>query len=160
MDGLLFALTLVAALGCGLSAGALFAFSSFVMQALADLTPAEGIRAMQSINEKAVTPMFMAALFGPALLGAVLGVWGLRDLEDDYGIYLLLGGALYLAGPVAVTIAFNVPRNNALARVDADSPEGAGLWARYLVEWTRWNHVRVVAGVAAAALFTVALTGG
>ena len=29
MDGILVALTLVTALGCGLSAGALFAFSSF-----------------------------------------------------------------------------------------------------------------------------------
>ena len=33
MDGILFALTLAGALGCGLSAGAFYAFSSFVMQA-------------------------------------------------------------------------------------------------------------------------------
>ena len=56
MDDLLVALTLVTALGCGLSAGALFAFSSFVMRALARLPAAQGIAAMQSINVVAVTP--------------------------------------------------------------------------------------------------------
>jgi hypothetical protein len=39
MDDVLVALTLVSVLGCGLNAGALFAFSSFVMGALA---PARG----------------------------------------------------------------------------------------------------------------------
>jgi uncharacterized membrane protein len=56
MDDLLVALTLVTALGCGLSAGALFAFSSFVMQAMARLPTAQGIAAMQSINVMAPTP--------------------------------------------------------------------------------------------------------
>jgi hypothetical protein len=56
MDGFLFALTLVTALGCGLNAGVFFAFSSFVVKALPRLQPAQGIAAMQSINLVAVTP--------------------------------------------------------------------------------------------------------
>ena len=40
MDGFLVVLTVVAALGCGLNAGVFFAFSSFVMKALARLQPA------------------------------------------------------------------------------------------------------------------------
>jgi len=40
MDGLLVALTVVATLGCGLNAGVFFAFSSFVIKALARLQPA------------------------------------------------------------------------------------------------------------------------
>jgi uncharacterized membrane protein len=55
MDGFLAALTVVAALGCGLNAGVFFAFSSFVMKALARLQPAQGIAAMQSINLVAIT---------------------------------------------------------------------------------------------------------
>jgi uncharacterized membrane protein len=160
VDGLLFALTLVAALGCGLSAGALFAFSSFVMRALAELQPPEGIRAMQSINVFAPTPVFMTALFGSGLLSLVLAVWGLLTLDEDYGAYLLAGGVLYLLGPVGVTMAFNVPRNNALAAADPESREDAELWVRYLAEWTRWNHVRVSIGLAATAMFTIALTVG
>ena len=86
MEGFLFALTLITALGCGLSAGALFAFSSFVMQALARLPPARGIEAMQSINVLAVTPVFMTALFGTAAACAVLAVWGVFTFDEDYGI--------------------------------------------------------------------------
>ena len=158
MDGLLFVLTLVAALGCGLSAGALFAFSSFVMQALARLAPGRGNEAMQQINVTAPTPAFMTALFGTGLLCAVLAVWGILTLDEDYGIYLLLGGAVYLLGVVGLTMGYHVPRNNALAATDPDSAEGSAYWARYQREWTRGNHLRVVAGLAAAALLTIALT--
>ncbi len=50
VDHLLFVLKLFAALGCGLIAGVFFAFSSFVMNALARIQPTQGIAAMQSIN--------------------------------------------------------------------------------------------------------------
>jgi len=60
-------------------------------------------------------------------------------------------------GTVLVTMVFNVPRNDALAAVDPASAEGARLWARYVVEWTAWNHVRTAAALAAATLLTVAL---
>ena len=62
----LFVLTLLSALGCGLMGGVFFAFSTFVMRALARLPPAQGIAAMQSINVAAITPSFMLALFGTA----------------------------------------------------------------------------------------------
>ena len=45
MDGLLFALTLFAALGCGVVAGVFFAFSAFVMRSLARLPAPQGIAA-------------------------------------------------------------------------------------------------------------------
>ena len=51
IDKLLFAVTPFSALGCGLVAGAFFAFSTFVMNALARLQPAQGIAAMQSISD-------------------------------------------------------------------------------------------------------------
>jgi uncharacterized membrane protein len=59
-----------------------------------------------------------------------------------------------------VTVAYHVPRNDALARVDPEGPDGAVYWARYLTEWTRWNHLRAAAGLAAAALLTAGLTAG
>src|SRR6476620_3456710 len=43
-------LTFIAALGSGLVPGIFFAFSNFVMKALARLPPAQGIAAMQSMN--------------------------------------------------------------------------------------------------------------
>ena len=44
MSGVLYAATLVSALGCGLIAGVFFAFSSFVMPALKRLPPGEASR--------------------------------------------------------------------------------------------------------------------
>ncbi|MGI9557463.1 MAG: DUF1772 domain-containing protein [Solirubrobacterales bacterium] len=158
MEGFLFALTLITALGCGLNAGIFFTFSSFVMAALARLQPARGNEAMQSINVVAVTPAFMTALFGTAAACAVLAVWGIFTLDESYGIYLLLAGAVYLFGTIGLTIGYHVPRNNALAATDPDSSEGASYWSRYLAEWTRLNHVRAAAAFVAAALLTIALT--
>jgi hypothetical protein len=65
MNKVLAALTVVTALGCGLNAGVFFAFSSFVMKALARLQPAQGIAAMQSINLVAVTRCSWRRSLGP-----------------------------------------------------------------------------------------------
>ena len=157
MDDFLVALTLVAALGCALNAGVFFTFSSFVMKALARLQPAQGIAAMQSINVAAISFAFMLALFGTAAACVALAVWALADWNDSFGPYLLAGSALYLVGTIGLTITYHVPRNDALARVEPQRAEAAGRWTRYVADWTRWNHVRAAAALAAAAALTVAL---
>jgi uncharacterized membrane protein len=156
-DRYLFPLTFTAAIGCGLIAGVFFAFSTFVMPALARLQPAQGIIAMQSINITAINPLFMLALFGTAVVCLFLGIFSPFRWHQTHTIYLLIGSLLYLVGTIMVTIAFNVPLNNALAIVDPNSTKGATLWAKYLTDWTFWNHVRTVAPLAAAALFSIAL---
>lgn len=157
IDDLLVTLTLITALGCGLMAGAFFVFSTFIMRALARLPPPQGIAAMQSINLVAITPLFMAVLFGTAAACLVLGsaalfIWGMPDAA-----FLLAGSLLYLLGAVLVTIACSVPRNDALAAADPSRAESDGLWDSYLTSWTAWNHVRTVAALAAAAALTIAL---
>ncbi len=112
---LLFALKLFSALGCGLVAGVFFAFSTFVMNALARLQAKEGIAAMQSINITAINPLFMVALFGTAAACIFLAVSSLLNWQQPGAAYLLVGSLLYLVGTVLVTIAFNVPLNDALA---------------------------------------------
>jgi uncharacterized membrane protein len=69
-----FTLTFAAALSSGLVAGVFFAFSSFVMPALGRIHPDQGIVAMQSITVTAITPAFMLALFGTAVVALVLGI--------------------------------------------------------------------------------------
>jgi uncharacterized membrane protein len=153
----LFALKLLAALGCGLAAGVFFAFSTFVMPALARLQPTQGIAAMQSINITAINPLFMTALFGTAAICLFLSVASLLKWHQLSSNYLLVGSLLYLIGTILVTIVFNVPLNDALAKVDPSSAEGAKLWASYLANWTAWNHVRTVAALAAAGVITMAI---
>lgn len=150
------ALLIVAALGAGLVAGFFFSFSFVIMGSLARLPPAQGIAAMNAINVVVLNPWFFGAFFGTALVSIVIAAlafmpWGATSA-------LMLGGAaLYLIGTIWVTMAFNVPLNNALAKADAGSEAGLALWQRYLRVWTAWNHVRTAAPLAAAALFIFAL---
>jgi uncharacterized membrane protein len=157
VDHSLFALKLFSALGCGLIAGVFFAFSSFVMPALARLQPTQGIAAMQSINITVINPWFMAAFLGTAAACIFLAISSLLKWHQPGAAYLLLGSLLYLVGTVGVTIVFNVPLNDALASVKPDSPDGVNLWASYLTNWTNWNHIRAAAALAAAASLTIAL---
>ncbi|WP_260432534.1 anthrone oxygenase family protein [Burkholderia sp. Bp9140] len=60
------------------------------------------------------------------------------------------------SGMVAVTMAVNVPLNDALAAADPATADGAAQWARDVLDWTRWNHVRTVASSASACALFVA----
>ena len=159
-DRVLFAATLLAALGCGAMGGVFFAFSAFVMKALARLPAEQGVAAMQAINDAAVTPAFMAALFGTAVACGALAVSALFAWDERFAPYLLVGSALYLVGTILLTIAYHVPRNEALARVEPHGADAESHWTRYLSGWTSWNHVRAAAALAAAATFTIALHVG
>jgi uncharacterized membrane protein len=156
-DRLVTGLIFLSALGSGLIAGAFFAFSSFVMAALARLPAAQGIAAMQSINIVVINPLFVGTMFGTALACIALGVASILGWGEPRSFYLLGGGLFYLIGTVLVTMVFNVPRNDALAGLDPNSNEAVSLWVRYVAEWTTWNHVRTVAALAATAVFILAL---
>ncbi len=67
------------------------------------------------------------------------------------------GGIVYVAGMFMCTMIFNVPLNDALAAVDPASPNATAVWARYLSDWTFWNHVRTISSTAACALFVAAI---
>jgi len=129
-------LILATAVGAGLVAGIFFAFSSFVMRALARLPPSQGIAAMQSINITVINPVFMTAFLGTAVASAVLVVVSLLDWHRPGSGFLLAGGLLYLVGTILVTMVFNVPRNEVLARLDPANVEAASVWMGYVGEWT------------------------
>ena len=147
-------LTLCASLGCGLMAGVFWAFSNFVMPALARLPAAQGVAAMQSINLTVLNRRFLGVLFGTALSCVVLALDALRGGWADWP--RLAGSSLYLVGTILVTKLCHVPRNDALAGTDAGSPEAARLWPRYVAEWCAWNHVRGAASLGAALLLLMA----
>ena len=159
-------LVAVTAFASAVIGGALFPFSTFVMKSLGRLEPSDGVRAMQRINEDAPQGLMLPLLVSP-LGSVVVGVlaatgWGLGDepVADgalaDHRILLAAGAVL---GVVAflVTMVANVPRNDALAALDAGDPAAAAAWAAYRRSWTVWNHVRVLAALAAAVLLALAL---
>lgn len=146
-------LTFIAALGCGIISGIMFAFSHFIMEALGKLSAAQGVAAMQSINSVIINPFFLGVFMGTAILCLLLGGAALFDLQQAGALWRLTGAIFYIVGSIVVTVAFNIPLNNALDTVNSSSVEGATLWERYLTVWTRWNHVRTLAAIAATACF-------
>lgn len=144
-ENVLSLLILLSAVGCGLNAGLFFVFSNTIMRALGRLKPDAGIAAMQSINQVILNPMFFTIFFGTAVTALVLAIAALGGWVSVGKMYLLAGSFFYLGGCILVTIACNVPLNDALDHVEPRSTAGAELWTRYLKTWTAWNHVRTVA---------------
>ncbi len=148
---------LLALLGAGLIAGVFFAFSAFVMGALARLPAAAGVAAMQAINRVVINPHFLGVFLGTALPCATLLLLAALGHAPGRETALFLGALAYLVGTVGVTMAANVPRNEALAPLDPVGVEAAAYWPHYVREWTRWNHLRCTASLAAMAAFAMAL---
>lgn len=146
---------LVAAIGSFMIAGIFYAFSTFIMQALGRVPVPEGIRAMQTINIVIINPLFLGIFMGTALLLLVIAVAAGMNLGQPGAVLILAGAVLYVLGCFAVTMALNVPLNNALAAADPASAEGAAIWARYLRDWVFWNHVRTAAALAGAVLLVL-----
>ena len=147
----------LSAIGCGLLAGLYFAFSTCIMTALGRLGQVHGISAMNAINTTIVQSLFMPVFLGTTLTSAALVAlaffhWGERGVMATFA-----GGLIYLVGMFVVTVIFNVPLNNALAAVDPASAEAGSVWARYLQDWTFWNHVRTISSTLACALFIAAI---
>jgi uncharacterized membrane protein len=153
---LLDGLTAAAALGCGAVGGVFFTFSTFTMQGLARLPDTHGITAMQRINEAALRPAFMTLLFGTGAVCTALAVRGATAWDEKGSPLMVAGAALYLAGTLGVTVARNVPLNDALAAADPDHGHAPALWRSYLQRWTRWNHVRTASSIAAAGAYLLA----
>lgn len=145
------------AIGCGLIAGLYFAFSTFIMTALGRIDQAAGIAAMNAINVIIVRSLFMPLFFATTLACAVLAVLAVLRWDAPGAALMLAGGLIYVIGMFLCTILFNVPLNNALAAVDPGGADAAAVWARYLKEWTLWNHLRTVASTVASGLFIAAL---
>jgi uncharacterized membrane protein len=150
-------MNVLALAGSALMAGTFFAFSGFVMAALARLPPAEGIAAMQAINRAAVNPWFLAVFLGTPAVCVLLVVLVVFGWTGPGSVLLILGCILHVVGSFGVTALCNVPLNDALAAAEPHAESGAELWRSYLGRWTAWNHVRAVASLAAVVLLALAL---
>lgn len=157
IDGITMYLVAGTALSSALVGGVFYAFSTFVMAGLRRVPSGQGMATMQSINVTAVRPGLMIPFFGTTLAGLAVAIVAIVDWNATTSPLLLAGAGSYVLGTFALTAAYHVPRNNALAATPTDA---AAVWSRYLAEWTRWNHVRTAAALVAATLLGVALRVG
>lgn len=149
-------LILLAVISTALVAGIFYAFSTFIMQALLRLDPREGIKAMQSINVVVLNPLFFAAFFGAGAASIAAAI--AAGLAESSGalVTTVVGAALYLIGCIGVTAGGNVPLNEQLKSTNPTEEDAAQVWANYGARWTKWNHVRTAASLAASIAFALA----
>ena len=148
---------IAAIVGSGVVTGLLFAFSNFVMSALAELSDEDGMFAMQQINEKIINPIFVMLFLGTPVLCVIISLGCVANLRAPGNLLLLTGAILYLVGPFGITMLFNVPLNNRLAKFETS--EAPIQWPDYQKRWQRWNHVRTYIGILSILLFASGLGG-
>lgn len=146
---------IVAVVGSGVVTGLLFAFSNFVLQALAELPSEHGMRAMQRINETIINPIFLTLFLGTPIACVLIIVFALANLGAAGHLPLMLGAVIYLIGPLGITVLRNVPLNNKLA--DAPLSDAETHWPEYRREWQFWNHIRSYLGIASIAILALGL---
>lgn len=142
-----------ATIGNALVAGVFFAFSSFVMPALARITPASGVSAMQSINIVVVPSLFLKTFALTTLLSALLVFTPAFRGTGLTSWLCCVAGLVSVAGSFGVTMWLNVPLNDALAAVTPGTQDAAALWTDYLRNWGTANLARMLASTIASALF-------
>jgi uncharacterized membrane protein len=143
-------LTIATALGSATFGGAMYAFSAFVMHAL-DRTPTRSaVETMQYINLSAPRPPLVLVMVGTSLLAVATAVLDRSPL--------VVAGCLAFLASIVITGRFHIPRNNALAEVDASGPGAAAAWAAYSVAWQRGNHARAAAALSGSLLLLLSLT--
>ena len=157
MSALLTTTVVLALLGSALIAGVFFAFSSFIMRALAERPAPEAIAAMQSINAVVINRSFLGTFVGTAMISLVIALIAVVEWQAATSPWLVNGALLYVGGTFLVTIRGNVPLNNRLASLAAEEPEASSVWTDYLNRWTRLNTIRAVAATAAMLAYLAGL---
>lgn len=160
MDSLTTWLAVLTLLGSALIGGVFFIFSNTIMRSLAQRPAAEGMAIMQAINRVIINPGFLGVFMGTAGLSLVLAVRVVLGDVGGGGAWLGIGALAYFVGTFLVTIAGNVPLNNALDKAEPESPEGQAVWADYLRRWTRLNTLRTVLALVAAGCVLAGLLAG
>jgi uncharacterized membrane protein len=152
---------LVAALAPGIlaaawSAGFFWTWSFTVMPGLGAATPEAAIEAMRRVNEGIRTPGFAFVLFGPAVFAGLATAGAFGAGRRDVALTAGLATAVHGAGVLWVTIAFNLPLNDALAAAPVTPASAGDVWRGYAAPWTAWNHLRTAAATGTLLLMLLA----
>ena len=146
----------------GLLAGVFYAFHVAFVPALRHMKAKQHIEAMQLVNQKIKNPVFFLSFFGPSLL---LPLAAFLNRGTDQFPVLVAASLLHLVGSNGITVAGNIPLNEALDKVDVSQISDAEAEAVRQdfqgpgSRWMRFHAIRTLAAVAATALvFIVCLS--
>lgn len=151
-------LALVSLLLTGAIFGFFYAWVCSTMWGLDVADPRVAVPAMQAMNASVRNAVFAPAFFGTPVVLFLTAFVAARQDRVVGGIFAM-AGAVYLVGGLILTMAVNVPMNEALAMVElsGDVSEAAAVWADYSPRWQVFNIVRTIASGVALLLVGVGL---
>jgi len=137
---------IISAFLCSLVAGFLFAYAVVVMPGIKNLTDREFIRTFQ-VTDRVIqnnNPLFIFVWLGSAIAIIVASVYGVGDLQG-FDLFLLAVASLaYILGVQVLTIAINLPLNNALQKIDVDVLNDTDIKKARNDFESRWNSTNVI----------------
>lgn len=156
------AVSLAAALLCGLVTGLLFGFVVVAMPGIGTLTDRDFLRSF-AVMDRVIQnqqPLFMVVWIGSVLAVIATAVIALIDGDGSERTLAVASAAVYLLGVQVPTALINIPLNNALQALDLDSmdePSLARARSEFEPRWNRWNAIRTGFGTVATVLLLVLL---
>ncbi|MFC0533793.1 anthrone oxygenase family protein [Phytohabitans kaempferiae] len=150
---------ILATMTTGVMAGVFGLFANTIMPGLGRTDDRTFVGAFQQIDRAIINPLFMAFFFGALVLTGLAGALHLGAAGRRALPWIAVAFVLYLA-VVVITIAVNVPRNDAIKA--AGDLERIGDLAQVRREfdearWRAFNWVRVVLTTGSFALLCVSL---
>lgn len=127
--------------------GFFYAWVCSTMWGLDAADPRVAINAMQAMNASVRNAVFAPAFFGTSIVllitALLLRANGAGQAVFWFGAATLLVAVL----GVGLTMAVNVPMNEALAQVvvPEDRDTAAAIWSDYSTKWQFWNQARTIA---------------
>jgi uncharacterized membrane protein len=154
VDNMLFiAITLV-----GLSTGVFFAWSCSVLPGLKLLAAREYILAFQAMNRAIQNPVFLLCFLG-AGIALPVAAWMHRGNSLQGGL-LLAASVVYIVGVLGVTMAGNVPMNEALDKFDTSAATVAEMARQRELFEGQWMALHNWRSVAAVVSFMLSVLAG
>jgi uncharacterized membrane protein len=126
--------------------GFFYAWVCSTMWGLDTTDPRVAIAAMQAMNASVRNAVFAPAFFGTAPVLLLTAFVILREKQSGAALWFGLAGVMVAVLAVALTAAFNIPMNEALAgvAVPQDIEDARIIWAEYSTQWQVWNQIRTV----------------
>ncbi len=126
--------------------GFFYAWVCSTMWGLDAIDPRVAIEAMQGMNASVRNAVFAPAFFGTPFVCLITAALCFSGGSRGAGIAFAAAGLVYLVGGAGLTLAVNVPMNEALAemQVPEDVEDARAVWEAYSPRWQLFNVVRTV----------------
>ena len=143
----------------GLMSGLWYGWTVSVIPGTRHIPDTNYIDTMQHINRAIINPAFIIPFMGIPLVIGAAAIMQFRAGDSRRGWLLVWAAGTYLVGVLGVTIAGNVPLNDALDGFDLTRSNHQAIGTRrttYEAPWNRWHYVRTVANVGSFVLASAA----